>query len=612
MIPDEYISLLSPYLLPRSMWAPPVDEIVEFIKKYKLNESQKFVAEYLLQLYIAVYDSDKIQLVHQIASIIYSYAHSSKGYEYEILSTLLGTVSTIAFEIEKTIPRDSQIQPIPRLIDPTKPNPADLSITVVADLGKTANLVNSSAKAAISQIISSLRLIVPYRLNQIEPSDGNVDFPSEILKIPQLFLRKKRKLFRFPGAAQSSEPISTYNLKPNEEFTWTTVEKRRKFSERVDTSSVIDSVSTESEQSFETELKNTNSLKTSAETENSAYVNTRTHEQWGVDASVTAGSALTPVSAEVEANYEQSTDTDVKNEVRERASTDNYTEAVSTALAKQSQKVNTARTTALETKITVQEEEEHTDTKIRKIHNPNQDRELRVEIFQTVVPWTVYIVLSKMDFVISNGVKAVEVQFSETIKLIKSLRDPVVSVAEKSVYEIIIEALSELELFDYEQTPVKLFTLTDSVEYQGKTYPRIKLNLPTKNVAEDDENEAVNLVRGLILSKETYFMRSENTFEKTTLLEDNLASPTKTAEIQEQIAKLRAEVEKMHFENTERALVNDFIKSLSGNFGKLDRSAQIAAIMVLLNKGIGNMFDKMTLLSMIDNSDKSMTLLKED
>ena len=120
------------------------------------------------------------------------------------------------------------------------------------------------------------------------------------------------------------------------------------------------------------------------------------------------------------------------------------------------------------------------------------------------------------------------------------------------------------------------------------------------------------MVRGLILSKETYFMKSENTFEKTTLLEDNLASPTKKAEIQEQIAKLRAEVEKMHFENTERALVNDFIKSLSGNFGKLDRSAQIAAIMVLLNKGIGNMFDKMTLLSMIDNSDKSMTLLKED
>ena len=115
MIPDEYISLLSPYLLPRSMWAPPVDEIVEFIKKYKLNESQKFVAEYLLQLYIAVYDSDKIQLVHQIASIIYSYAHSSKGYEYEILSTLLGTVSTIAFEIHKNNSAAiRQIQPIPR------------------------------------------------------------------------------------------------------------------------------------------------------------------------------------------------------------------------------------------------------------------------------------------------------------------------------------------------------------------------------------------------------------------------------------------------------------------------------------------------------------------
>ena len=178
--------------------------------------------------------------------------------------------------------------------------------------------------------------------------------------------------------------------------------------------------------------------------------------------------------------------------------------------------------------------------------------ELRVEIFQTVVPWTVYIVLSKMDFVISNGVKASEVQFSETIKLIKLLKDPVVSSGEKTTYEILIESLSELELLDFEQNVVKPFKVVADVQFQGRSYPRIQLNLPTKNVSEDDENEAVKLVRGLILSKETYFMKSENTFEKTTLLEDNLASPTKKAEIQEQIAKLRADVDRMHFENTER------------------------------------------------------------
>ena len=290
---------------------------------------------------------------------------------------------------EKKLPIDAVYSQTIYLPDKTAIAQQSEGLTSLPDLGKTSR--GRDKKTAVNQIVDSLRVLAEIRLSELGPSESGtkLKYPTGILKIPQLFLRKKRELYKFPGPAQSSEPLYTYNVKPQEEFTWTITEKFRKFSESVDTSSVIDSVTTESQKSFENELKNTDSTRSVTDSENNAYLDTQTSVEWGVEANVSAGSAVTPVQADVSADYRQTSDVQTKNELKNRASKDAFTEAVSTAISRQTEKCNTSRTTAAEKRVTVQTEQQHEDTKIRKIFNNNRDRR-RVEFFQTAVPHLVY------------------------------------------------------------------------------------------------------------------------------------------------------------------------------------------------------------------------------
>ncbi len=609
MIPDEYIAIMPPEFLPRTMWAPPIEEILEYIEKYKLDREQQIIVEYLLQLYSALYGSDAKQL-HVIAAAIYSYVHSTKGYEYERLSSFIGSLSNTVYDLVQNIPIDKEYKPKAYLLEEIKME--NIPLIGLQELGRTSNIPQPIVRTAIDQIILSLKRIIPYRLSQLTPS--NRPFPKSILRIPQLFLRKKWELYRFPGKAMKSEPLFTYNLKPGEEFTWTVTEKRRRFSERIETASVVDSVSKEAVQSFEDELRKTDSVRDQSQVDNQSYVDTQTTESYGMDAKVSAqaGASMGPnVKAEVSGYYDKTNAQQTGSSIKETVASDKYSESVSTAIKRQSEKVNTARTTAHETKETVQTEETHEDSKIRKIINENPDREMRIAVYQSIVPYTLYIVIKDIDLVLSNGINIQTIQFGEALRLLKLLESPLVE-PEKSPYQIIIDALSDLELMDHEGQPVKLFKQIDHVSYKNSIYPKIVVDLPKNNIREDSENEAVRLIKGLITHKEIYFMKTENTLEETELLPNDLLSPTKRREVQLLIDKIEQEIQTMILSNEERKELNEFLKSLRTDFGKFDRTVQSTIILSALNKSNGTLFENMTLLmNMVNNGEKKVRMLPE-
>ncbi len=612
MIPDEYIAIMPPEFLPRDFWAPPIEEILEYIEKYKLETEQQYIVEYLLQLYAILSNQNAAdtRMLHIVAVSIYGYIHSTRGYEFERLSSFMGPLSNAVYEIAEKIPIDAQFKEKFFITDSIKKE--DLPITKLTDLGKTANLTIRSVRTAIDQIISSLRTLITDRLSNLTPS--NKPFPKTILKIPQLFLRKKWELYRFPGKPIKSEPLWTYNLKPGEEFTWTITEKRRRFSERIETASVVDSVSKEAIQSFEDELKQTDSLRNQTQKEDQSYVDSQTTESYGMDAKVSAqaGTSVGPnVKAEVSGYYDKTNAQQTGNSIKETLASDKYSETVSTAIKRQSEKVNTARTTAHETKETVQTEESHEDSKIRKITNENPDKEMRIAVYQSIVPYTVYIVLKDIDLVLTNGIQIQNIQLSETLRLLKLLENPLIE-PEKSTYEILIDALSDLELLDFEGNSVKLFKEIGSVPYKNNNYKKIILVLPKKNIIDNRENEAVNYIKGLITHKDVYFMKTENTLEETELLDNDLLSDTKRREVQLLIDKIETEVNALVLANEEKRELNELLKDLRKNFGQLDRAVQNAVILATLSKNSGSLFEKMTLLlNMANNGEKKMRLLPE-
>ena len=83
MIPDEYISLLNPHYLPKKMWAPKIDEILEFLERFELNPRQNQILEYLLQLYAIVRDDPNASFTNNesAADAVVSYVKLHPGHE---------------------------------------------------------------------------------------------------------------------------------------------------------------------------------------------------------------------------------------------------------------------------------------------------------------------------------------------------------------------------------------------------------------------------------------------------------------------------------------------------------------------------------------------------
>ena len=186
--------------------------------------------------------------------------------------------------------------------------------------------------------------------------------------------------------------------------------------------------STLAKQSFENELKNANPVKITIRSKNYAYLDEQFHKKWGADSPVTPVSVVTPVKVGVSMNQKVPTDAEIIDKIKENTASDIFTGAVSTAIRKQAGKCNTARTISIEPKIVERdlEEERYSDTKIRKRSNNNPDAEMRFEFFQMIMPWTVYIVLTDMDLILSNGITVKNVQFSEPKKILELLADPAV------------------------------------------------------------------------------------------------------------------------------------------------------------------------------------------
>jgi hypothetical protein len=453
-LPTEYRTIAGPAVFSLDWFAPPVADLVDIIEEGDYSDSQQLILELSLRIYSILRseleknpkntDQTRPQWdqLRRFANSILEYAALAQLPDYEAKKLKIYWAGIDFSEILSQPADQSQpTAPEGRAVVPSSADRAPVKIQQKSVLGlKNSEIIKKfgeaisgiqqqiSERTTISAHVSNLATVInaaiQLRLGQLGQTENKKLGKFEFIKSPRLFFAFHYRLASFADKPIPGRYIKSVLYFPLEEREFRIEKLQREETKSEHAQSVVDSNSTEATQSLVSELKNTKSDKRTTESESEQYFRENNHLDTSVHAYVDYGKnnfsldkLVTNVNAGGSFDFNWSNDQERSQNFRNSVGTESAVESISSAVQNQASKTNTARQITVTEKIekTITTEEKNLEIIRRK--NYSELSALVTSLYQSVIPYKTYLLISKIEIFASNGLRQISVPINQIAQL---------------------------------------------------------------------------------------------------------------------------------------------------------------------------------------------------
>ena len=336
---------------------------------------------------------------------------------------------------------------------------------------------------------------------------GNLEWKMQLISQnqpakPCLLVIEEHAVTSQPGIYGAGKTVGTFSLLPDEETEITIRTFKKTELEQSQSSSVVDSLNSESENSFQSELNRDTKTESVEESSVERVLNRKAGINATINLPLKRGNIN--VTGEIESNIKRNLSTSLTENVQ----------VLDKALRNQSTKVSSKREVTVNTNEKYSVTEEYENKVIRKLKNVNMGRTLNFVFRQLVQQYVVVHHLTNVKFAFWNGY----VYEEASIETLRELLDKYV--LDGFVNDIYAGLTSSyIGLKDYQAKQRNLFEVKESgklglnMDYRGEYHARnaeeVETALELKKPSLDEELPVIR-VQGIILKTQKLMMPTDS------------------------------------------------------------------------------------------------------
>lgn len=508
-VPDEFCAILDGSAFDLNWYAPGIDQLLSLLFEREYTSIQQLILQSLLTIYQAIrgvaekhlaigtISPKNMDVLRKLANCILNYgaATADSGHEKQFLSILLGKIQ---YPVQSLVSDDvyskTPLSAIPcnynvfgisgdsLTIDDSMMVDSDNSVKLQEVRSRIANLEQildpTPATSSISQrVLSIMNYLVALRRIRISELRSVSAIPAsefEFIKKPILFLVYHRQLVSIRQEPRAGAYLRCVTLLPGQTITYRIEKSMRTELTKELTSSVVDSNSSEAQNSLMDELQSVDKSQVNTAREQNDYFREQTHLDTGLKVNLDYGKnnfsldkLISNIGLNIDTEVNWSNDKEFAQEINSAVNTEASIEKIAKSVGNQVSKVNTAKQltiTEKTTQTTVTEEKNFTEITMT---NPSKIYPIQIQTYQAVCPYAVYTVVTGLSFYASNGISQITIPFRNIAKLSSII---------PKIYPNFESAMNEFTITTINDTKVKV--MSDGFKDPDKTIEGFVMGLP--------------------------------------------------------------------------------------------------------------------------------------